>query len=214
MRNQPPFLRFLGIAGLLNGQAVNGQDIARDASVPRSTVDVYFSILEDTLLGHFLPAYRPKVKIREQARSKFYWFDPGVARAAAGLLRDPLERAWAGNALEALVFHELRVFNHTQNKERPIAYYRTGSGAEIDFVVETKNRQGVSPPHVVCIEVKLSKKWERKWEQPMRSLRGHDDIVVEKMFGVYTGERGYHFDGLDVLPVLEFLKRLHEGEVY
>ena len=67
VRSLPPFLRFLGIAGQLNGQLVNGQNIAREAGVSRSSVDVYFSILEDTLLGRFLPAYRPGVKVREQA---------------------------------------------------------------------------------------------------------------------------------------------------
>ena len=57
VRRLPPFLRFLNIAGQLNGQQINGQNISREAAVPRSSVDVYFSILEDTLLGYFLPAY-------------------------------------------------------------------------------------------------------------------------------------------------------------
>ena len=56
VRRLPPFLRFLNIAGQLNGQLVNRQNISREAAVPRSTVDVYFSILEETLLGHFIPA--------------------------------------------------------------------------------------------------------------------------------------------------------------
>jgi len=73
IRRVPPFLRFLKIAGQLNGQLLNAQNISREAMVPRSSVDVYFSILEDTLLGHFLPAYRPGVKVREQTHPKFYW---------------------------------------------------------------------------------------------------------------------------------------------
>ncbi len=105
VRSVPPFVRFLGIAGLANGQLVNFQNIARDAAVPRSTVDVYFSILEDTLLAHFLPAYRPNLKVRERAGPKLYWFDPGVARAAAGLLFDPVDRIWKGTALETVIFH-------------------------------------------------------------------------------------------------------------
>ena len=34
------------------------------------------------------------------------------------------------------------------------------------------------------------------------------------MVGVYTGEREYYFDGLDVMPVGRFLQRLHAGEVF
>jgi predicted AAA+ superfamily ATPase len=214
VRSLPPFLRFLSIAGQLNGQLINGQNISREASVPRSSVDVYFSILEDTLLGHFLRAYRPNVKVREQTHPKFYWFDPGVARAAAGLLFEPVDRLWKGTALENMIYHELRVYNHTQNKNRQISFYRTGSGVEIDFVIETRKRQASSNAHIVCLEVKMAGKWDRRWERPMRSLSKSGRIHVDKMIGIYTGKRVYHFDGIDVLPVEEFLKRLHRGDVF
>ena len=214
VRRLPPFLRFLSIAGQLNGQLVNGQNISREADVPRSSVDVYFSVLEDTLLGRFLPAYRPNVKVREQTRPKFYWFDPGVARAAAGLLFDPADRFWKGTALETLIYHELRVYNLTQNRNRTISFYRTGSGVEIDFVIETRKQQRSSRAHVDCLEVKMAEKWDRKWERPMRSLSNYSRIHVDKMIGVYTGNRAYHFDGVDVLPVQTFLERLHQGYIF
>ena len=53
-----------------------------------------------------------------------------------------------------------------------------------------------------------------KWERAMCDLNGLPGIHVEKMIGVYTGNRAYHFDGLDVLPVERFLKRLHAGTVF
>jgi predicted AAA+ superfamily ATPase len=214
VRRIPPFLRFLKIAGQLNGQLVNAQNISSEAMVPRSTVDVYFSILEDTLLGHFLPAYRPRVKVREQTHPKFYWFDPGVARSSAGLLFDPIDRIWKGTALETLIYHELRVFNHTRNRNREIFFYRTANGTEIDFVIETRKKQPSSVPHIVCIEVKLAEKWNPSWERAMRSVQNSDKIQVDRMIGVYTGQRMYHFNGLDVLPVEEFLKRLYQGDVF
>ena len=214
VRSLPPFLRFLSIAGQLNGQLINKRNISREAAVPRSTVDVYFSILEDTLLGHFLPAYRPNLKIREQTHPKFYWFDSGVARAAAGLVFDPVDRLWLGTALENLIYHELRVYNFTQNRNRPIFFYRTASGSEIDFVIETRKRQRISKAHIVCLEVKLAENWDRRWERPMRSLSAHENINVDKMAGIYTGKRAYYFDGIDVLPLNDFLERLHEGEIF
>lgn len=214
VRSVPPFIRFLNIAGQLNGQQINAQNIARAAAVARSSVDVYFSILEDTLLGSFLPAYRPGLKVREQSHPKFYWFDPGVARAAAGLLFDPVDRLWQGTALETLVYHELKVYNHTHNKNRPIAFYRTGNGAEIDFVIETRKRQATAPPHIVCIEVKLAGSWNNRWEQPMRSLKKHGKIFVDKMIGVYLGTKIYHFDEVAVLPVQEFLDSLYNGKFF
>ena len=214
VRKVAPFQRFLTLAGQLNGQVVNGQNIAREAAVPRSTVDTYFAILCDTLVGHFLPAYQPKVKVREQAHAKFYWFDAGVARATAGLLGDPADRVWQGYSLETLVFHELRVFNETSGRHRLISYYATPAGTEIDFVVETQRGRVGRPPHVVCLEVKLATKWDPRWERAMRDLAARGGIEVERMIGVYLGPRAYHHDGVDVLPLGTFLRELFAGEVF
>src|SRR3989338_5951389 len=133
VRKVEPFLRFLEIAGIYNAQQINKDNIAREAKVPRSTVDIYFSILEDTLLGHFLPAFRPEVKVRERAHPKFYWFDPGVARGAANLLFDPPNDLWLGRSLETYLLHELRVYNHVSGKNRPLSFYCTPRQSEIDF---------------------------------------------------------------------------------
>jgi len=214
VRNVPPFLRFLNVAGQLNGQSVHGQNIAREASLPRSTVDTYFSILIDTLLGHFLPAWRPGLKVREAAHPKFYWFDPGVARAAAGLIREPADRVWQGAALETLIFHELRVYNESSRKRRPLAYYRTASGVEIDFIIESRKRHANGPAHLVAVEVKRAEKWNRSWESGLRDLASQEGVKVDRSIAVYTGARMYRFGGLDVLPVSEFLQQLYQGRIF
>jgi predicted AAA+ superfamily ATPase len=214
VRNVSPFLRFLNVAGQLNGQLVHGQNIAREASLPRSTVDTYFSILIDTLLGHFLPAWRPGLKVRESAHPKFYWFDPGIARAAAGLVREPTDRLWQGTALETLIFHELRVYNEISRKKRPLAYYRTAFGVEIDFIIEAGKRHAGGPAHLVAIEVKRAEKWNRSWESGLRDLASQKGVKADRLVAVYAGTRAYHFEGLDVLPVSEFLQSLYQGKVF
>lgn len=214
VRNFAPFARFLGVAGQLNAQVLNAGNVAREAEVPRSTVEGYFELLRDTLLGFMLPAYRPGLKVREAAHPKFYWLDPGVARGCAGLLRDPIGPEWRGAALETLIFHELRVHNATAGKHRPIHYYRTPAGVEIDFVIETRKRQPGRPPAVVCIEVKHSAQWQSGYERPMRMLAASGNIEVEKMFGVYQGKRAYRTDRLSILPIRNFLDELHRGNVF
>lgn len=214
VRSLAPFARFLEVSAIVNGQQINGESIARDAKVPRASVDAYFSILEDTLLGHRLLSYRPQAKVREVSHAKFYWFDSGVARAAAGLLRDAVDATSLGFSLESLIFHELRCFNHFSQKNRPIFFYRTGAGSEIDFVIETKKRSGTTRSSVVCIEVKASKKWERKWEAAARSLAASDRVNVKRMIGVYRGTERLKFDDFEVYPVEEFLDSLHSGKVY
>lgn len=214
IRNVPPFVRFLAVAGQINGHMVNAKNIAREAAVARSTVDTYFGILSDTLLGHRLPAWRPGLKVREAAQPKFYWFDPGVARAAAGLLRDPADRLWQGYALETLVYHELRVYNETSGKHRALNYYRTPAGVEIDFVIETAKRRPGSDPRVVAIEVKRAERWDRAWGKAMLSLSASAGVKVDHMIGVYCGTRAYRFGEVQVWPVADFVKALYKGEVF
>lgn len=214
IRNVPPFVRFLAVAGQLNGQVVNSQNIAREAAVARSTVDTYFAVLSDTLVGHILPAWRPGLKVREAAQPKFYWFDPGVARAAAGLLRDPTDRGWQGASLETLIFHELRVYNEISRQQRRLSYYRTPAGVEVDFIVETEGRKTGRLPRVVAIEAKRAERWDRSWEKPLRSLSELSGVKVDRMIGIYCGSRSYYVDDLQVWPVGEFVKALHAGEVF
>ena len=214
IRNVPPFVRFLSVAGQVNGQTINAQNIARDAAVARSTVDTYFAVLTDTLVGHFLPAWRPGLKVREVAQPKFYWFDPGVARAAAGLARDPADRMWQGAALETLVYHELRVYNEVSRKHRAISYYRTPAGVEVDFIIETAGRRPGNPPRLAAVEVKSAERWDRAWDKPMRALAETSGIKVERLIGVYCGPRAYQFDNIKILPMAEFVKVLFAGGIF
>jgi predicted AAA+ superfamily ATPase len=214
IRNVPPFVRFLAVAGQINGQIVNAQNISRETSVARSTVDTYFAILTDTLVARILPAWRPGLKVREAAQPKFYWFDPGVARAAADLLRDPADRQWQGLALETLIYHELRVYNEVSGKHSPVSYYRTPAGVEVDFIVETSRRRPNTLPHVVAVEVKRAERWDRAWDKAMRSLAETAGVRVERMIGVYCGSRRYEFDNVTVLPAADFVKALFAGEIF
>jgi predicted AAA+ superfamily ATPase len=78
VRNLDPFRQFLEIAAQSNGQIVNYSKIARDVGVDTTTVQNYFSILEDTLIGFHLPAYHRSIRKRQRESPKFYLFDPGV----------------------------------------------------------------------------------------------------------------------------------------
>lgn len=97
------FARFLRVAAALNGQVVNVANIAAESAVARQTVQRYFGVLVDTLLGTWLPAWQPRAKVREVAHPKFYLFDPGVARAAASRLRQPIDDVERGTLLETWI---------------------------------------------------------------------------------------------------------------
>jgi len=67
---------------------------------------------------------------------------------------------------------------------------------------------------VVAIEVKRAECWDRLWDKSIRGLAERSGVKVERMVGVYCGERTYRFDDIDVLPVAEFVKALFAGEIF
>lgn len=213
IRKTEPFIRFLQIAGTLNGQVVNRLNLSREASVPRATLDVYFSILEDTLIGHHLPAYRPGAKVREAAHPKFYFFDPGVARAAAGYGLQPADSVWKGFALETWLYHELRVWNSVFKKGAHFFYYKTGADGEIDFVLERSRKTVSKKAEIDLIEVKNSTTWDRRWEAGARRFKESGVAKVHGMWGIYRGDRRYDFDGFKVYPVEDFCRMLGKNEL-
>lgn len=214
IRKLDPFSRFLRVMGLVHGQVLNVENVARDAHVGRTTVDKYIEILEDTLLAFKLPAYRPGHRVKETAHPKLYLFDAGVARACAGWLEDPLDSTSKGFAFETCILNEVRAYNHYCSKNRDLSYYRISSGSEIDLVIETRRKTHERPAEVVLVEMKSSKKWDRSWATPMNELARADSVNVRACYGIYLGEDELHYDRVQVLPLRTFLTRLHTGQIF
>lgn len=204
VRRLDSFARFLQVAALMNGQVVNVAGISRDAAVARPTVQGYFDVLTDTLIGQWLPAWRRRAKVKEVASPKFYLFDPGVARALAGRMREPLESAERGFLLETWLLHELRAAIAAQGVGGELCYWRTPAGSEVDFIWWRAAR-------AVGVEVKASATWKREFGGPLKGLIA--DGVVTRGFGVYAGTAELRDGALRILPVHAFLGELAAGRI-
>lgn len=204
VRNLDSFSRFLEVAALMNAQVVNVAGIARDCGVARPTVQRYFETLVDTLIGTFVPAWRPRAKVKEASHPKFYLFDTGVVRSLSQRLRDPLEGAERGHLLETLVLHELRAHVAIANLGGRLAYWRTPAGSEVDFIW-SRGRTAVG------IEVKAATTWRAEHGRALHDLLA--SRVIGRAFGVYLGREPLRDGALDVLPFGEFAARLAAGRV-
>ncbi|MFY7950621.1 MAG: ATP-binding protein [Gemmatimonas sp.] len=205
VRQIGPFARFLEVAARANAQTVNVSNIARDTGIARQTAQEFFQILVDTLLANWLPAWKLKKAIKQVAAPKFYLFDSGVARHLAGTSHLALTGEERGFLLETYLLHELRAWLHYQDREDPIAYWKTYDGVEVDFVVETKKG-------LIAIEVKSGERWDSRWNRGLEALRERAG-GLRAAYGVFTGARALQQDGVLVLPWRQFLQRLWRGEL-
>ena len=199
VRNLPIFSDFLDAAALCDGEIVNFSNIARECGVSSHTTKSHFRILEDTLLGRWLPSYRKRPKRRVIGAPKFYFVDVGVVNSLArrGELLPGSELY--GKAFENWVFHELSAFVSYQEFDGALSYWRLASGIEVDFVLG--NMQ-------LAIEAKSSATITRGHLKGLRSL-AEDHPDVERRIVVCREPRARKTDdGIEILPAATFVHQL------
>lgn len=201
------FARFLEIAARQNGQSTNVSNIARDAMVARQTVQGYFEILVDTLVGHWLPAWKLKNSTKNVLHSKFYFFDTGIVRALANRLSFPLMPEECGFLLETLILAEVRACLSYNKLDYPLYFWRNYDQTEVDLLCET-------PKGFLALEIKAAKQWKNQFNRGLHRIR--DDLGKQKVkcLGVYQGEHTIEKDGIRVYSIKEFLRHLWERELF
>lgn len=202
-RNLPVFQRFLEVAALCNGQIVNYTSVAREVGVAANTVRAWFEILVDTLIGSWLPAWRKRPKRRVIESPRFYFFDVGLVNELAHRGKVLAGSAAFGAAFEHFLFMELRAHASYRGANRTISYWRTASGFEVDFVlgdaeiaIEAKSSENVTSDHM---------KGLRAWREEHPKSRC---MLVCRVPRARVTE-----DGIEILPVATFLRRLWAGEI-
>ena len=176
VRKLSPFRKFLEVAAQMNAKVINYSKIAHDIGVDTTTVQNYYSILEETLVGFYLKAYHTSIRKSQRLSPKFYLFDTGVCQALKGTLNIPLlpQTYEFGEAFEHFIILEIIKLAEYSRKSWKYFYLLTKDGAEIDLIID---RPGES---TLCIEIKSS---EQITESNVRSLiRLGSDIPKSKLY--------------------------------
>jgi predicted AAA+ superfamily ATPase len=178
--------------------------IARECGISLNGVKGYFQILEDTLLGTYLPAYVKRPKRRVIQTPKFYFADVGIVNHLAKRhMIEPGSESF-GKAFENWVFHELNAHRHYTEAFYDLSYWRLSSGIEVDFIAGNMK---------CAIEAKGS---PRVTSDHLKGLREviHDHRNIERRVLVCMEQRPRRTeDGIDILPATEFAKRLWAGKL-
>jgi uncharacterized protein len=163
--NLQSFRVLMQAAALRIGNLLNHAELARDAKMPLTTVHQYMGLLETSFQATRLVPYARNRTKRLIKTPKLYWNDVGMALHLGG--GEP-----SGAHLENYVLTDLLCWRDTETPRPEVTYWRTATGAEVDFVIERKRE-------LLAIEVKAG------------NAPGPRDVAHLKTFcGEYPEARG------------------------
>ncbi len=196
-RRIPDFARFLTAATVCNAQEVVFSSVASDAGLARQTVQSWFTVLEETLLGEQVMAWTKSVKRKAIERAKFYFFDLGVVRALRGFPVVTEGSADFGPFFEHFVYMELAAWRDYRSQRTALNYWRSTSGFEVDFIVGNQ----------LAVEVKATKRVD---DRDLRGLRALKEEGILTRYVVICREPTARLtaDGIEILPWEEFFGKL------
>lgn len=154
------FRRLMRLAAGQVGSLVNLSEWAALIGLSKDTVAAYLSILEDAHIIQMIRPFAGGKRSELTSRPKLFFVDCGLRNQLVGDLRPWADRSDRGPLLENWVFTELIKWlpqNHT------LHFWRSTSGAEIDFVV-------AGPKRLVAVEVKASRLTRPKITRSARSF--------------------------------------------
>lgn len=132
--NLPAFETVLRSMAIRTGTIVNQTQVARDASLPQTTVQRYIGLLETSYQVRRLPAFTENPTKQLTRSPKFYWTDAGLALF---LSREQEPR---GEHLETIIASDLFAWQGASAGAPRVFYWRTSKGAEVDFVIDDGTR--------------------------------------------------------------------------
>ena len=203
VRNLPVFSDFLRIAALGDTGVINISNIARECGVAASTAREHFQILEDTMLGAFLPVYTARPKRRTIRAPKFYFRDVGVVNRLAkrGTISPGSELF--GYAFENWLFHEISVHSKYSEQFYDISYWQLSSGIEVDFILSDAQ---------TAVEVKGKEKITNNDLKGLRHFKQEYPNVKNRIVVCLEKKIRRNEEGIWILPYKDFLNSLWNSE--
>ena len=204
VRQLPVFARFLDVAALSDGDSINFANIASDCGVSSPTVKGYFEILDDTLLGTWLPAYRRRAKRRTVKSPKFYFADVGIVNRLARRGTVIAGSEQYGKAFENWVHHELAAYISYRNVDARLTYWGIPSQIEVDFLLDDLS---------IAVEAKSSENISNQHLKGLRSIAVEYPEMPQRVVVCREQRARLTDDGILILPAERFVERLWNGDL-
>lgn len=201
-RNLSTFGRFLEAAALTDGEMVNYNSIATDCGVSANTIKAYFDILQETMIGYMIPAFRNVQKRRLIKAPKFYFFDVGIVNYLCNRRKLQPGSADFGHGFEHLIAQEMIAFLSYSHSRKMLSYWRTASDYEVDIVYGDAE---------VAIEIKSSTEINSKH---LKGLKAFSEEHPNARTIIVSLDSAYRrMNDIEIWPVDQFLKALWQNEI-
>ena len=177
------YQNFLRVLAARSAQLLNLTDVARDLGVAVNTIKAWLSVLEATYQVIVLRPYFSNAGKRLVKTPKVYFTDVGTLCYLAGL-KAPEHAAsgpMGGAIMETAVLSEIfKTLTH-RGTDPQVYFWRTLSGTEVDFVVETGGK-------LIPIEVKLSATPRPAMATAIRTFQDHMGDAAMPGYLVHPGD--------------------------
>lgn len=200
VRNYERFVRFLEVMALSNGQEINYQKLSSDTGVPARSLEGHIEVLKDTLIGYELLPYEKTIKRKATTKSKFYFFDTGVANFLAQKLPLKENHSDIGDSFEQFIIQEVRAYLSYQRINKKLSYWRT-RGYEVDLIIGDD----------VAIEIKFSKAVKDDFFKGLKALK--EEKIIKKFLVVGRFEKTGVVDSIEYVGYQDFLTKLWSGKI-
>ncbi len=199
VRNYDRFVRFLETIALCNGQEINYEGLSSDCGIPPRTIEGHIEVLKDTLVAFELLPYLKTKKRKAIQRSKFYFFDPGIAHYFAQKLPMSQGSSDMGVAFEHFLVNEVRAYLAYRRKISLPTYWRSRD-SEVDLIIGNE----------LAIEIKFSKTFKPEFASGLQDLR--EENLISNMLVVGRFQSQGTFDGISYLHYETFLENLWNNQ--
>jgi uncharacterized protein len=134
VENLADFRRLMRAACLRIGNLVNQTELGRDVGIVQPQVHRFLNLKEASYQAVRLSSYSVNRTHRLIKAPKLFWSDTGLALFLSG------ETEPIGAHLEKLILIDLLAWRDLQAQRPEVLYWRTATGLEVDFVIETPSR--------------------------------------------------------------------------
>lgn len=174
------FQKLLGLIAHSSGQLVNYNQLSTDCQMSVAVVRHYLAILQQTYVIEMVTPFVGNKRTELTNNPILYFIDNGFRNYALRNFNALSTRTDAGLLVEGLVFQETHKYIKQHFLNYTIHYWRTKSGAEVDFVIY-KNDTDFMP-----IEVKYrgmsSPSITRGYRSFLQAYQPKQAVVVTKDF--------------------------------